>query len=233
LKRIKLEEDITLQAEIIQPDAIQPRKQRVKREDRERQITEEAIKFFAQVGFSGETRELARRIGVNQSVLYRFFENKESLIERVYQEIFITSWNPYWDKLLADRSKCLLDRLIEYYIPYSHNVITYEWVRLFLFAGLRGTDLNLRLIEYINLHVLYPIVRELRFELGISSNKKSSISEIEKELVAGINADIFYLGVRKYVYGEVFTEEIDLLVKAKVTAGYYGAKEALRLYSTT
>ena len=132
---------------------------------------------------------------------------------------------------MADRSKPLLDRLIEYYIAYSHNVITYEWVRLFLFAGLRGTDLNLHLIKYMNEHVIYPIIRELRFELGIVSDKKSIIPEIEKELVTGINADIFYLGVRKYVYGEKFSEDLDSIVKAKIIAGYYGAKEGLQLYS--
>lgn len=132
---------------------------------------------------------------------------------------------------MADRSKPLLDRLIEYYVAYSHNVITYEWVRLFLFAGLRGTSLNLHLIKYMNEHVIYPIVRELRFELGITSDKKSSVTEIEKELVSGINADIFYLGVRKYVYGEKFSEDLDSLVQAKIIAGYYGARKALQLYS--
>ncbi|MFL2654150.1 MAG: hypothetical protein ACJ0HG_00150 [Alphaproteobacteria bacterium] len=132
---------------------------------------------------------------------------------------------------MADRSKPLLDRLIEYYVAYSHNVITYEWVRLFLFAGLRGTSLNLHLIKYMNEHVIYPIVRELRFEVGITSDEQSSISELEKELVTGINADIFYLGVRKYVYGEKFSEELDSLVKAKIIVGYYGAKKGVQLYS--
>jgi len=83
----------------------------------------------------------------------------------------------------------------------------------------------------MNEHVIYPIVRELRFELGITSDKKSSVTEIEKELVSGINADIFYLGVRKYVYGEKFSEDLDSLVQAKIIAGYYGARKALQLYS--
>tara|TARA_B110000014_G_C20016107_1_gene526966 strand:- start:14 stop:274 length:261 start_codon:yes stop_codon:yes gene_type:complete len=83
----------------------------------------------------------------------------------------------------------------------------------------------------MNEHVIYPIIRELRFELGIVSDKKSIIPDIEKELVTGINADIFYLGVRKYVYGEKFSEDLDSIVKAKIIAGYYGAKEGLQLYS--
>ena len=211
----------------------QPRRKRVKREERERQIVDEAIKFFAEVGFGGETRELARRIGVNQSVLYRFFENKEALIERVYQEVFITSWNPYWDEMLENRSVPLLDRLIEYYVQYSHNVITYEWVRIFLFAGLRGEDLNRRFVEYIRERVSTRVVREFRAELNLPTEQDYPISDLEFELVSGIHADIFYIGVRKFVYGMTFPADLDQIVEAKVVAFFHGARVAIQRYGAT
>jgi AcrR family transcriptional regulator len=212
--------------------SVQPRPKRFKREERERQIIDEAIKLFAEVGFGGETRELARRIGVNQSVLYRFFENKDALIERVYQEVFITSWNPYWDEVLENRSAPLLDRLIEYYIQYSHNVITYEWVRIFLFAGLRGEDLNRRFVEFVRERVSTRVVKEIRAELNLPTEDNYQISDLEFEIVSVIHADIFYLGVRKFVYGMTFADDLDPIVEAKVVAFYHGARSAIQHYDT-
>ncbi|MEP4193996.1 MAG: helix-turn-helix domain-containing protein, partial [Sneathiella sp.] len=53
---------------------------------RETLIVEEAITFFAEHGLEGKTRDLAKRLGITQPLLYRYFPSKEKLIERVYQE---------------------------------------------------------------------------------------------------------------------------------------------------
>ncbi len=42
---------------------------------RERQIVDKAIEHFSTHGFSGSTRELARKIGVTQPLLYRYFSS--------------------------------------------------------------------------------------------------------------------------------------------------------------
>ncbi len=88
-----------------------PRK-RLKREDRDREIAAAAVAFFAEVGFGGDTRELARRLGVTQSLIFRYFPSKAALIERVYQEVYVGRWNPYWETIIADRSVSLQDRLV-------------------------------------------------------------------------------------------------------------------------
>lgn len=212
-------------------EPVTPPTKRVKKQERERQIVDEAIKFFAEVGFNGDMRELARRIGVNQSLIYRFFDNKDALIERVYQEVFITSWNPYWDELLENRSIPLIDRLVEYYVQYSHNSMSYEWVRIFLFAGLRGEDLNRRFVEYVQERVFTRVVREIRADLGLPTEAEYPITELELELVAGIHADIFYIGVRKWVYGMSFPDDMDALVEAKIVAFFDGARSAIQRYN--
>jgi AcrR family transcriptional regulator len=51
--------------------------------EREKHIAQEAVKYFAEVGFVGDTRELAQRLGVTQSLLYKYFPSKEALINRV------------------------------------------------------------------------------------------------------------------------------------------------------
>ena len=64
--------------------------------DRERAILDEAIRFFAERGFEGQTRELAKRLGITHSAIYRHFPSKEALIERVYQEVYLSRWSPDW-----------------------------------------------------------------------------------------------------------------------------------------
>ncbi len=52
-------------------------------------IVREAVSFFAEHGFEGQTRELARRLGITQPLLYRYFPDKAALIDRVYREVFL------------------------------------------------------------------------------------------------------------------------------------------------
>jgi len=63
---------------------------------REQQIVDEAIQFFAEVGFGGRTRELAKRIGITQPLLYRYFPTKEELIDRVFDEVFVQPLDRGW-----------------------------------------------------------------------------------------------------------------------------------------
>ena len=71
--------------------------------DRERAIVDEAIRFFAEHGFEGQTRELAKRMGITHSAIYRHFPSKEALIERVYQEVYLSRWSPDWGPMIRDR----------------------------------------------------------------------------------------------------------------------------------
>ena len=93
------------------------RRTRLSPEAREQEIVQAAIGFFAQNGFGGQTRELARAMGVSQALIFRYFPTKEDLIERVYQEIFSKEWRPNLG-LLADRSQPLEARLIAFYRDY-------------------------------------------------------------------------------------------------------------------
>ena len=64
-----------------------PRRKNMRGEDREKLIVTEAVRFFAECGFEGQTRELAKRMGVSHAVIYRHFNSKDALIERVYEAI--------------------------------------------------------------------------------------------------------------------------------------------------
>ena len=78
-------------------------------------ILQGAIEYFAEVGFTGKTRELSERLGITQPLLYRYFPSKEVLMEEVFEIVFLDSWRPGWDRLLSNQGIPLQARLIEFY----------------------------------------------------------------------------------------------------------------------
>ena len=130
------------------PLAVSPR-MRLPPADREQQIIEGAIAYFSEVGFSGQTRELSKRLGITQPLLYRYFANKQALIDRVYQTVFEGRWDPAWIKLLKNRTIPLRDRLVEFYRQYSEATYRPDWIRIYMYAGLSSPTLNQRYIKLI------------------------------------------------------------------------------------
>ena len=189
-----------------------PRK-RLKREDRDREIAAAAVTFFAEVGFDGDTRELARRLGVTQSLIFRYFPNKAALIERVYQEVYVGRWNPYWETIIADRSVPLQDRLVRLYKDYSRISLTYDWVRIFMFSGLKGEDINTRYLKFLRSRILEQIAIEVRADLGLPAPEEIPIKTSEVELAWGINSRIFYLGQRKWIFNMPLEMDIDTIIE--------------------
>jgi len=202
---------------------IQPRK-RMKREDRDREIAAAAVAFFAEVGFDGDTRELARRLGVTQSLIFRYFPSKAALIERVYQEVYVGRWNPYWETIIADRSVPLQDRLIRLYKDYSRVSLTYDWVRIFMFSGLKGEDINTRYLKFLKSRILEPIAIEIRAELGLPTPEELPLKIAEVELAWGINSRIFYLGQRKWIFNMPLEMDIDTIIEYTIITYLSGAR---------
>jgi AcrR family transcriptional regulator len=199
-------------------------RRRLKREDREREIAQAAVAFFAEVGFDGDTRELARRMGVTQSLIFRYFPSKAALIERVYQEVYVGRWNTYWESIIADRSIPLQERLLRFYKDYARVALTYDWVRIFMFSGLRGENINTRYLEFLRSRVLEPIAKELRAELGLPGFEEVPLTEEEVELIWGINARVFYLGQRLWIFNAPLTMDIDQIIDQTITSYLAGAK---------
>ena len=195
-----------------------PIQRRLKPDQRERLIAQAAVRFFAEQGFEGKTRELARRLGIAQPLLYRYFPSKRALIERVYREVFVDQWLPEWLEKLADRSKPLKGRLQEFYIAHAHASIGHDRVRLFVLAGLKGLDINARFLRTMRSRIFTAVLAEIRHSYRLPSLSKAPMTELEAELIWGLHASIFYLGVRRWIYGLKVPENIDRVVASKVSA---------------
>jgi AcrR family transcriptional regulator len=175
-------------------------------------IAREAVAFFSEVGFDGQTRELARRLGITQPLLYRYFPSKDALIERVYRDVYINRWNPRWEELLDDRSRPLVDRLVELYVDYSHLILAYDWIRIWMFSGLKGMDLNSRYLMLLRERIFSRVIREVRHTHSLPSLEEVPANEMEFELVWALHASIFYIGVRRWIYGLEVPRDVDGVV---------------------
>lgn len=198
-------------------------RQRLSPGEREQQILDGAISFFAEVGLSGQTRELAQRLGVTQPLIYRYFPTKQDLIERVFEEVFVGRWRPEWTGLISDRSRPLRDRLIEFYGHYSRDVLTYEWIRIYMFAGLAGEDINRRYIDLLEDGLLVPIVTELRAAAGVASPDDVPVTGLEIEAAWHIHAAVFYYFVRKHIYQTKIELDLDAFIADAVDRTLEGA----------
>lgn len=167
---------------------------------RERQIVDGAISYFAEVGFSGQTRELSRRLGITQSLLYRYFSSKQALIDRVYEQVFLGRWNPEWIALVRNDALPLRDRLIEFYRQYAIATYQPEWVRIYIYAGLAETGLNKRYLELIERGLLNTLCLELRRFCG-HHEVTTAVSGEELEFAWSLHGGMFYYAVRHFIFG--------------------------------
>jgi AcrR family transcriptional regulator len=204
-------------------NAPQPRR-RLRADNREQQIVEEAVHFFAEKGFSGQTRELASRLGITQPLLYRYFPTKRDLIERVFDEVYLNRINPEWLALLTDRSKPLQDRLCEFYGAYSEATYRYEWIRIYMFSALMGEQLNRRYIKLVEKKILTPICAELRDYCGLPDVKENPISQLELDHVWVMHGGLFYYAIRKHIYHGRVSKDFSVVVSRAVAAMLEGTR---------
>ena len=187
---------------------------RLSPEQREQQILERAIEYFATHGFSASTRELAKHIGITQPLLYRYFPTKDVLIERVYNEVYC--WNNSWNTQIHDPSLPIREKLIKLYISYAHTILNKHWIRIFIFAGLNKEDINKKYLTKLREHFFIPVLKEIHQTFNSNFPEDEQQLEQEIELIWSLHANIFYLGVRKWVYSLDIPENIDQYIAQHV-----------------
>src|SRR4029077_14786337 len=194
------------------------KQKRLSPDDRRKEFVAKATEFFSEEGFGGGTRALARRLGVTQPLLYRYFPSKDDLIKEVYRTVYLEPMDEGWDGLLADRTRPLRDRLLEFYRGYTKVIFRRKWLRIYLYSGLKGLDINRWYVGIVRDKILTRIIRECRHEAGLPLQNKPTASELEMAWV--FHSGIFYYGVRKYIYespvledkGQMISDALDVFL---------------------
>lgn len=194
--------------------ATRPRR-RLQPAERRQLIIDEATKYFAEEGLASSTEELARRLGVTQPLLFRYFRTKDALIQAVYDEFEKKIGNREWLRLLRDRSRPLHDRLVAFYLDYVERVFSRHHFRLFLQANLarRLPDVD----RYYGLmqRMIYPaLARELRFEFA--PDRAGRVTKRELEIAHNLHAMMYHMALRRWGFGTPLLEPVPDLVEVKV-----------------
>lgn len=196
--------------------------------DRKEQIVNRVIQLFAQKGFALTTRELARELRITQPLLYRYFPSKQSLIEAVYERVFLSRWDAVWGQGLADRRVPLRQRMITYLTDYTRVILQSEWVRIFLYAGLQDPSLNQRYLKMLHERVFTVLIKELRHESGRGGRAGSKQTMLDMEVLWSFHSSFFYMGVRQWVYQMPVPDDLDAVIEHRVDVFLHGALGAAK-----
>jgi AcrR family transcriptional regulator len=160
-------------------------------QQRRAQILHAAVAYFAEVGFAGPTRDLARRAGVTQALLYRYFASKAELTEAVFEHVYLGRLDPAWLAQIRDRAVPLESRLTRFYRQYTAAIFTYEWMRIFMWAGLAGDALNRRYLGHVGDRLLVPLAEEIAADRGLRPTAED---------LWNLHGGIVYIGIRRFIY---------------------------------
>ncbi|WP_292935370.1 TetR/AcrR family transcriptional regulator [Noviherbaspirillum sp.] len=208
------------------PDAVKKEgkvRQRLSTQEREQQILQGAIKFFSERGLEGQTRDLAKDIGITHPLLYHYFPTKQALIDRVYQEVYLGRWKREWETWLDEKDTGLEEKLARFYLDYAATILTPEWVRILVFSGLNDGSIPDKYLGLLKQKLFPRIVTETRKHLGLPLRGK--ITERENEHAWGLHGGIFYIGIRQWVYNLPGPENLTEVIQDRVHAYIVAAQE--------
>ncbi len=107
--------------------------------------------------------------------------------------VYLDRLNPDWPGLLADRRRPLQDRLTDFYCAYTDAIFTYEWMRIFMFAGLSGDRLNRRYLDHVRDSLLTPVLDEIAAAAPPGAGP-------DMEDMLNLHGGIVYIGIRRFIY---------------------------------
>jgi len=116
-------------------------------------------------------------------------------------------------------------RLAQFYLEYVERVFEYEWVRIFVWSGLKSFDITKRYLAIVKRDIIEPACRELRYDLRLPTIQTAPITEREIELFWGLHGRVFYLAIRRFVYDTPIPKRLDDIVRDAVAGFLIGAKE--------
>lgn len=179
-----------------------PRRRRLAADAREAEILAAAIEYFSLAGHAGTTHELARRLGISQPLLYRYFPTKQVLLDRVYVELHRQCWRADWTDLLARPAPDFPSRLVGFYRSYVETVYRRQWLRIFLFTALSGEERerNRSYVERVERDIIGPICRGTRLHFGGPAAEAVPLTLAEREAAWNLHGGAYFTGVRRELY---------------------------------
>ena len=106
--------------------------------------------------------------------------------------------------MLGDRTRPIRERLQHFYDAYTDAIFDRDWIRIYLFSGLKGAAINKWYVSIVETRILTRIIEEYRNEAGLPAQEPAAA---ELELAWLLHGGIFYYGVRKHIYDSPVLEQ--------------------------
>ena len=199
---------------------------RLQAEDRRAMILFEAATLFAAHGFTASTSDLADRMGVRKTLLYRYFSSKEGLIEEVLKAFLNTSWLSYFSDIVADRTIPLEERLIASFTSMLENEQE-KSLRLLIRSMLDGIELPQGFFNEFDKKLILPIIIELRHIHNLTDIGSLPLMDSERELALGLYGSLFFYSIRRHIYKTQICDDQAALIKMYVAQFLMGTPKSL------
>lgn len=199
---------------------------RLQAEDRRAMILFEAATLFAAHGFTASTNDLADRMGVRKTLLYRYFSSKEGLIEEVLKAFLNTSWLSYFSDIVADRTIPLEERLIASFTSMLETEQE-KSLRLLIRSMLDGIELPQGFFNEFDKKLILPIIIELRHIHNLTDIGSLPLMDSERELALGLYGSLFFYSIRRHIYKTKICDDQTALIKMYVEQFLTGTSKSL------
>lgn len=115
------------------------------------------------------------------------------------------------------------ERLLKFYREYARRIMDYHWIRIFLYAGLLGSEINKNYLDLLRTRIIYRICHAMRRESRLPKLSDNELSERDLQLVWALQGSILYLAIQRHVYRNLSDDEIDGVIEDRVDAFIGGA----------
>ena len=102
--------------------------------------------------------------------------------------------------MLANERLPLRNRLTQLYVNYTSKIMDYEWIRIFMYAGLLGSDINAKCIDLVRQRVILTVCHVLRAERGLPKISDGEIPPREEQLVWSLQSSMLHMAIQKHLY---------------------------------
>ncbi|MGK9169275.1 TetR/AcrR family transcriptional regulator [Inquilinus limosus] len=208
-------------------EADQPKRRRLRGNERRAKILAEAATLFAEEGFGASTRALAARLGITQAALYKHFSSKDEIVAALFEERAARWRKEDWRAALASGDAPLAERLGRLYAGYL-GAITASSMRLFVRAGLEGYGQPGRRGAMLTAAILEPVIAALRKEAGLPDLASRPLQHEERELAMTLHGGLMFLAIRKHVYRMSLPDDLTELAMSQARLWLPGAIEEIR-----
>jgi AcrR family transcriptional regulator len=186
---------------------MEPKRKRMKSDERRQHIIRAAMDVFARNGFGGSTtREIAKNAGISEAMIYSHFRNKQDLYTAIIDEKLQES-EPLYYPLDAMRNKDdprVFTTIVSNYLRRHSEDATF--LRLLLFSGLEGHELA-------SMFVAGPVRQYFEFLADYIGERidEGALKPINPQITARcLLGMVHYLVLLREILGDDTLDPIDL-----------------------